>query len=426
MKKLILFIIVFLTFPHMINAKITINGTGTNVNLGGSSSESLGEYEYFLRSDYYGIRISFYSEDGKKLGKTVDVYDYRYNYGQKLNSGFDKVVSKDKYARYHGKTDDGSLKSRIDYINEYKRYIGSGKEFFTTETEEEYEKYYDRGSLDFSTVVEGMTVKTTCKNKKCVSETSNNGTTLDAGRVYNNDPLKYLAYSNRIFFKSYFTTESTIKRYAELTGADIDTTLGNYYILIEPVFYISSLNCNNNCGFYSATEIGLIYNRNNKNFQKFLGKTNRENIFEKSFRLEESGEIGNYVFSATTSSLSTSELTDMSFLEKGYGMTIISGKEVCKENCKHGHYQIIYRTIGLDNPFVDVNGNIRTLSQDSNWYNRKSVIDKYVYDGEPYLTVVLTSSSIKSIRKDNKNIDYSSLNKETYNAFYRKYHSIFQ
>ena len=422
----------FLVFPGFVFAETTANGTGSSVNLGSESSGSgsqLGANEYFLRSDHYGIRLSFYSEDGEKLGKTVDVYDIRWNWGARMKIGFDRVSAEDRWARNHGKTTvDGSLKSRIDYINEYRVYTGKKKNFFKTEENVFYQKYYDRGSVGFSAIIDGKTITTKCKkigrDGDCIPKTNSSGDTLDAGRLYDNDPLKYLAYSNRDFFKAYFTTESVIKRYSSLTGAGIDTSIGNYYILIEPVFYVSSLTCDANCGYYSITELALIYNRDNsrsKNFKDFFGNGTREKLFWKSLRLQTVGIIGEYEFSVAETYPSASELTDMTFLEKGYGMTIISGKE----KCANEHYQIVYRSIDLEKPFVDIKGNIRNLDQNSNWYNSKEIIDKNVYNGSPILTVILTPVDIQAIREENKTINYISLNKNTYSEFCKKHSSIF-
>ena len=216
-----------------------------------------------------------------------------------------------------------------------------------------------------------------------------------------------------------------IERYAKLAGAseEIGMAKGNYYILIEPVFYISRLSCDENCGYYTATEIGLMYNKNNE-FKNFLSSKNLSIIFYESLRLEKAGEIGNYIFGSVGNAPSKAEVSNASFLEKGYGMTLISGKEV--DSYKSGKcYQIVYRTISLENPFLDANGEARTLSEESNWYRRKSVIDKDIYTNDPILVVNLTPSAIKEIRKDNKSIDYSNLNNNTYAAFYKKYKAIF-
>ena len=419
MKKLNLFILLFLLFPYVTFAETTANGTGSKVNWNGSSSGALGEHEYFLSSSTYGIRISFYSEAGRKLGKSIDAFDYKINHGKEIENKFIEVVLETKYGRQHAKLkNNGDSKSRIDYLNEFNGYVDKIGTFLTTDTNGKYYKYYDKGSLGFSANVNGYLVSTTCKDNFCtVSDRE--------GHMYENDPLTYLNFGDRAYFKSYFTSVDVIKRYAKLANANINIGTGNYYILIEPIFYISSLNCDNYCGYYTATEIGFMYAKNNY-FRQFFSEKNKKILFYDSLRLETAGEIGNYVFSEIKNTPTNDSLLDGTFLEKGYGMSIISGKEVCKENCSREHYQIVYHTIDLDDPFVDVNGETRELDPNNNWYNRRSVIDKYIYDNEPIITVTLTPSIIKSIRKDNKNVNYSSLNKDSYNVFYKKYQSIFQ
>ena len=52
-------------------------------------------------------------------------------------------------------------------------------------------------------------------------------------------------------------------------------------------------------------------------------------------------------------------------------------------------------------------------------------IDKDIYSKKPFLTVILNPTTIKEIRKDNKNIDYSMLNKNTCSKFRTDFQSIF-
>ena len=141
MKKIFIFILVALLIPKIVFATTNANGTGTKVDFGGSSGggESLGDKEYFLRSEHYGIRVSFYSDTGKKLGNSVDVFDYKFNYGKAIDNSFTQVTATDKYARYHAVLkSNGDLKSRIDYINEYKGYTGKMKDFIETDPKSNY------------------------------------------------------------------------------------------------------------------------------------------------------------------------------------------------------------------------------------------------------------------------------------------------
>ena len=48
-------------------------------------------------------------------------------------------------------------------------------------------------------------------------------------------------------------------------------------------------------------------------------------------------------------------------------MGLITGTDVCKENCVTGKkYKAIYRTIDLNNPFLKKDGTVRKLTNDSN------------------------------------------------------------
>jgi len=107
----------------------------------------------------------------------------------------------------------------------------------------------------------------------------------------------------------------------------------------------------------------------------------------------------------------------------GYGMMIVTGKEV--EGYKGNKFQIVYRTIDLKNPFLTITGVKRTLSEDSNWYNKTDLIDENVYKNDPFLIVTLTPTTIKSIREDNKSIDYSEISIKSYDIFKNKYNDIF-
>ena len=162
----------------------------------------------------------------------------------------------------------------------------------------------------------------------------------------------------------------------------------------------------------------------NKSFSRFFNPRNISNIFYESLHLESAAEVGHYIFSSVSSAPTISEIASAEYLEKGYGMALISGHEV-EEYHPNYCYKIIYRAIDMNNPFLDVDGNIRYLDKENNWYGKKATIDKYIYEQKPILTIVLKSSDIRKIRKENKNIDYSKLNKDTYSAFYEKYKSIF-
>ena len=115
-------------------------------------------------------------------------------------------------------------------------------------------------------------------------------------------------------------------------------------------------------------------------------------------------------------------------------MGFIYGTEVCKENCTSGKkYKVIYHTIDLNNPFLTENGDIREISNDSNWCEEPNAnsktckttfaIDKGIYSKTPFLTVTLTPSTIRKIKKDNKNINYSNITNDTCENFWTKFKS---
>ena len=118
----------------------------------------------------------------------------------------------------------------------------------------------------------------------------------------------------------------------------------------------------------------------------------------------------------------------------GYGMSVITGSEVCKENCTSGKkYKVIYHTIDLNNPFLTANGEVRKLSNDSNWCEKPSSnsntckttykVTSDIYSKTPFLIVTLTPTTLKAIKDNNKTINYSNITNATCKTFWTTFKS---
>ena len=232
MKK-ILVIFLLLTFPILVDASTiegNISGAAITYPSGGSASGgSTFNCEYIRKVKQYGLRITFYSEDGKqapsrsdstKQSKTVDVWDWDSDgsavgdYKGEVDGSFEKREEKD-FLRGYG------YKTKLDYLKGEKLAVVRG----------EYTIYRD-------------------------IEAKNKG---DKG-----NPLHYIGEQERL--AEYFTTPEVVERYAILADADIDVGTGTFYILLEPLFLIYR---NGNCisdkteyrGRFSSTEIGKLYSK---------------------------------------------------------------------------------------------------------------------------------------------------------------------
>ena len=390
MKKVLTILFLGMLMPLMVSASSPdANAAGGQVissGGGGGGSSAANRCVYYLgytQADYqyYGIRVTFYLEDGtqapsianpKKSSKTIDVWSWsRLNpssadkFEYSVNAYFDKRYITSGKTKYGAK-----YMSRIDYINGGEFKVISGQ----------YDFYYDKAAKKF--------------NK-------------DKG-----NPLSYLMYKDRSYFKEYFTTPEVVSRYAALADADIDVSHGTYFMVIEPVLLLSRMSCNTSSygGRYTPTELGKLYAAGLINFQN---ATLRNTTYFDSLRLEKEATFGKWTFKFaenfnrdnSSANLKASYLTGT----YGYGISLISGKDVCKEDCGGKPFKIIYRVIDLANPFLGLNGRKRTLSSDSNWYEKESTIDARIYEKKPIYTVTLKPSVIKKIREDNKKVNYAKI-----------------
>ena len=250
-------------------------------------------------------------------------------------------------------------------------------------------------------------------------------------------PLLYNTQGEKTELKEYFTDETVMARYLKVAGADAlaDIETGNYTMLIEPMVAITGCSSTDHPyrhGNYTAADMAFIRAKGDRRMlaNPHVGKVAG---WLKLARPETIGGISFATASGTTFAY------DRILSNLGVGMAAILGTEVCKENCTPAKkYQVVYRTIDLNNPFLNQDGTIRTLSNDSNWCEGKNtttnrcdetyVIDTKIYEKEPMLTVVLTPNDIKNIRVDNKTIDYSAITVETCRTFRQntKFSSIFK
>ncbi len=394
MKK-ILIIILLLSLNCGVKALGT-NGTTNGLELKpfNSSEECYTGYYWggaLNKPSTEGIRVSFYTLDGsKQLGKTIDVWtnDRLFNYD---NEGKTYGRLKEKITQQAVTLVSGTP-SRLDYVN------GVSSKLVT----DNYTYFIDK---DYE------------------------------GKTWS--PLWYTKNGNSNQFKAYFTNPSIVKDYIKAADAKIDgvlidaSTSEEYIIILEPVIIANA--CKSQKPGYSG-----VYS--SADFAKYIYSATANSIninceVPQTLRLTSEAKIGKYTFSAPSlkKCSSTGEnytVKDRATGTTGVGMFLVYGNEVCKENCITGNkYQIVYRNIDLSNPFLDINGNKRTLDPDSNWYNDQksgnSVIDTKIYSKKPELTVTLTPTIIKSIRAYNKEHDYKSATDSTFKIFYSKFSSIF-
>jgi len=391
MKKIFKIIILLIFMPTIVLAGREGNATGGQL-IGGPSSSGpsnskydcvyiLGLAEYY---GVYGVRVTFFSENGDVapalMGQgqsySVDVWRWNSNKAQGTISG-EKIYGFEPRTMQvrHGR----DYYSRIEYIN--------GKDFYVKYGA--YDFYYDTEASKFNPV--------------------------------KGDPLAYLKYQDRTYFKEYFTDENVVKRYAKLANAKVDFQSGKYFILIEPLLVLDRMPCARDrsggvTGRYTSAELGML---KKEGYNTFDNNTLRTTIFFKALRLESSADVGKYKFNLVEG---FSEATNKRnykpeyvFGQYGYGMSVITGEEVCKEKCGGQPYKIIYRTIDMANPFLGIDGKKRTLTPESNWYGKEDTINTNVYQGTPKYVIKLTPSTIKQIKNDNKKVEYSEIFKK-YNA----------
>ena len=461
--KLLLFLLLFPISVMAANLETNFNGivvSKPNINTNNSSCD-VSAYYWAQKDDHQeGIRITFYNHDGKQIGNTVDVWNqkirstkpgnfdpvYNANAAYSANSvvkinGF--TAYKNTYAPYY-LLNSNPQASRIDYMKANLQTSGISM------VKGQYVYYLDDKASSFS----------------C-------GT----------NPL-YYSKDGAACLKKYFKTIEVMDRYLNLTGAskEADTSEGNYIMIIEPIIYV--FGCENNAkynGIYTSTELGLLnkymcedsLGDNMKAVCPYAKKNNNElkicidNIEKQggikyngnNYHFEGTGNVlcgiynfdlrqtvhklltldksipsksgWGFGFNAISSNDKRYKTTDyrLSFIDMswtdGFGIGGVIGTDLCYPNCGNKKYQIVYRRIDLLNPFLDINGNIRKLSKESNWYGNEDKIDANIYRKKPYLTVTLAPMDIKKIREDNKTIDYSLISEETYKTFKIKFKSIF-
>ena len=373
------------------------NMTGNVIesSTGGSSASShCGYYIGFAGESYmfYGLRITYYNLEGQQIGNTVDVWVWKdlfaRNWGKQLGNklGSDSTTGFTKY-QVNSRYGDGLL-SKVDYRK--------GSPFRRTQ-KTTYTFYYDDYARE------------------------------SAGSREKNNPLFYTTQANRTKLKEYLTTEEVMVRYLKLANAYsyVNVKAGDYLMVLEPIISLSATDeCQKNeayTGRYTVTEVGYMLNE-----VKSISKDALLHKLPQYLQLENGMAIANMYFSAGDNAdryYTKEEMTSSA----GIGIGTIQGTEVCKQNCEPitpQTYKVVYRTIDLINPFLNKNGTIRVLSTDSNWYNKQSTIDADIYMKKPFLTVVLTPTTIKEMRNDK--INYNDITDATYQQFKIKYRSIFQ
>ena len=388
MKKILIIILLIAMLPIRVFAETEASATGGQLlppppanGTAKSSTPSMNNCVYilYLAEIYgvYGLRITFYQADGTRApaldgngaSSSVDVWRWNDNnpqgvYQSSTEEGFDIHEMREiRYSKHPY--------SKIDYIN------GSVFEYKI----DTYRFYHDTEAAKFD--------------------------------PEKGDPLAYLAYTDRTFFKEYFTTESVVRRYAKLANANINFSNGKYFILLEPLLVLGKTTCsagNGLGGRYTPAELGKLYEAGE---YVFTNQTLRNVAFLRALRLEGPMQVGNMVFDMVSDFDESNSSTkfDSTYLtgKYGYGVAVVTGEEVCRGKCSINAYKVIYRTVDLANPFLGLDGEKRTLSDTSNWYGHEDDIELDIYEKEPIYTVTLTPSIIQRIREDNKTVNYTDI-----------------
>ena len=382
-------LLIVLLFPMFIEA---LGSNGQTHGISAQGSDTCAGYVWqggIDRVAKVGIRISFYDLQGKKLGNTIDVwnrtdvYSSTGDYNAKcevstISKRFYKCVTSNNVFFVKG------TPSRINYVN--KNNIPNQLE------QDSYTYYVDRnyaGAIDYN-------------------------------------PLSYTrvdTYQNAKF-KNYFTTPEVVAEYiklAKITGIDTNNST-EYLFLLEPVVKIHHCTAPTADKIVSSADFAYFFSSYSDGKDQILNCD-----IPKSLSLVESGErakVGKLQFQPPLDGSNISK-EDRTTNKIGVGMYLVYGDQVCK-NCTGKRDPIVYHTISLSHPFLDINGKIRTLDTNSNWHEKESTIDVDIYKKNPQYTVVLTPNIIKQIRTENKNIKYSELSTETFEQFKKNYASIFK
>lgn len=392
MKNSVKIIIAFLImFPFSINAatyKTDITGAkvAPSSGSGGSTCTATNYYVGFYTASYalQGIRVSYYNDEGKQVGNTVDVwvwgpaFYYAKNYTKLSESdGFIYYYKESNHSRYYN--------SRVDYSKGAKFELDGGKYYF----------YYDTQAMKESSILSCVGWDKTARRCKQYN-------------VVEKGPLFYsLQDSNKSLLRNYLLREDVWKRYLKLAEADslVDIEVGDYVMLIEPVVHISACVRGTYAGKFTATEVGKLY------AMKSIGLNNTLKTVPGWLAVSSNATISGVTYTKTNvldKNGNPKLFNGNEFAgNTGVGMSVIYGTEYCNP-CKDSKqkYQIVYRTVDLANPFLDIGGNKRSLTDDSNWYQKQSTIDTSVYRGTPKYMVTLTPTKIKQIRNNNKTVNY--------------------
>lgn len=387
MKKVLIILLNFMCLTNICAIDTNVAGVivepskSTSVN---DDSCSTGEYYRAGQDEHLlGLRVTFYDKDGTQVGNTIDVWNQNITSNKTMVSFTDESILAEKngYSLNKIKMNHANAKpSRIDYYNGVKFEL-TGSDYY----------YY----LD--------------------SKATGNAL------FYTKDAAAAM--------KEYFTTPEVVQRYMNITGANekLNIYQEDYDIVLETLIIVGACGNGKFGGVYTVADFGGLVKKH-PSINNFTLRCRAV----KYLSLEEDGNVGSITFKKPELTLKkcgyqsgnyTSEEVTTSNL--GVGMGFISGVEVCKENCSKKRYPIIYRPFDLSNPFLNKDGSIRDLSEKSNWYNKTDTIDKDIYNKEPFLTVILNPNTIREIRKDNENINYSKLNKNTCIKFRNDFQSIF-
>ena len=396
MKKILIFIITFIFMTHVSAYDSNVAGVIVKPSVSTSvTDKSCPTGAYYLagqKSYMLGLRISFYDNTGKQIGKTIDVWNQNVVSEKKSTQIIDtedgKIAHNNGYILYKTKINHANaLPSRMDYHNGFSFALTGGDYYYYTD------------------------------NKVTGNELT-----------YTKDAAAEM--------KKYFTTPEVVQRYINIANASekLSVYQDDYVIVLETLVKVAACGSGIYGGVYTVADFGSLVRQ-----KEYINNYNLRCNVVKYLSLERDGAIGNVTFvkpdlaskkcgyakgNYTPNEVTTSNL--------GVGMGFVYGSEVCKENCTSGKkYKVIYHPIDLTNPFLTEDGEKRDISNESNWCKEPSSnsntcktvypIDKNIYSGEPILTVTLTPASIRKIREDNKTIDYSKITNTTCKNFWNKF-----
>ena len=393
MKKIKKLLILLFVFPTLVLAGSSLEGNMTGGSItpspgggGGGSNPNYNCVYYFgysgtipktIKPKYAtnGLRVTFFDENGKQVGNTVDVwywlsafYYWNDNYVSTNNYGF--KVYRSTSTRF------------TPYVSKYE-YV-KGRKFKIMNIGNPYTYYYDDQSRFFK----------------------------DSKGRYENSPFLYYFNTNgrnQNYLKEYFTTPSVMERYMKLAEVDksIDISVGNYVVTLEPMISLSRMTCSSKTSYvgrYTITEIAKLGGLN-----KIYIDNNTLSNTSKMLYLEKDLKIGTYTFKAPkkVESMKRNNVKNL-INDQGIAIAAINGSEVCYPNCKSERkYKVVYHTINLSNPFIhSKTGKVRKLDPSSNWYDKEDTIDTNIYSKTPFITVTLNPADITKIREYNSKIGF--------------------